>query len=162
MTTMIRHLPRLLNNAYRRVVKRRCPIIAAQELVLACLVEQVRNASSRVTLAERTDALGMPISRIDWRIGESESALRPAAQRADRTGTPTDWFARAFPQRSLKRKISTGVPISLIGLTRPERPEWPTLRNEGLWTGTVRFTELRVFTSREAAYFRPSVTATQR
>ena len=70
--TMIRHLPSLLNNAYRRVVKRRTPIIRAQELVLACLVEQAPDASSRVTLAERKDALGMPISRIDWRIGELE------------------------------------------------------------------------------------------
>ena len=76
--TMIRHLPSLLNSAYRRVVKRRTPIIGAQELVLACLVEQVPDASSRVTLAERKDALGMPISRIDWRIGELEwrSVLR--------------------------------------------------------------------------------------
>jgi choline dehydrogenase-like flavoprotein len=76
--TMIRHLPSLLNNAYRRVVKRRTPIIRAQDLVLVCLVEQAPDASSRVTLAERKDVLGMPISRIDWRIGELEwrSVLR--------------------------------------------------------------------------------------
>jgi len=76
--TMISHLPSLLNNAYRRVVRHRFPIIGARELGLACLVEQVPDTSSRVTLAERTDALGMPISRIDWRIGELEwrSVLR--------------------------------------------------------------------------------------
>lgn len=75
---IIRHLPRLLKNAYRRIVQRRFPIVCIQKLTLVCLVEQVPDPSSRVTLAERTDALGMPISRIDWRIGELEwrSVLR--------------------------------------------------------------------------------------
>jgi choline dehydrogenase-like flavoprotein len=78
LATVIRHLPGLLNNAYRRVVKRRTSIIRAQEMALSCWVEQAPDASSRVTLAERTDALGMPLSRIDWRIGELErrSVLR--------------------------------------------------------------------------------------
>lgn len=78
IAAMIRHLPGLLSNAYRRVVKRQFPIIRIEKLTLVCLVEQVPNACSRVTLAERKDALGMPISRIDWRIGELEwrSVLR--------------------------------------------------------------------------------------
>jgi len=78
IAAMVRHLPSLLGNTYRRVVKRRFPIHRIQKLTLVCLVEQVPNASSRVTLAERTDSLGMPISRIDWRIGEPEwrSVLR--------------------------------------------------------------------------------------
>ena len=78
LATVIRHLPGLLNNAYRRIVKRRTSIINAKEMRLDCWVEQAPNISNRVTLAERTDALGMPISRIDWRIGELErrSVLR--------------------------------------------------------------------------------------
>jgi len=73
-----RHLPRLVRNAYRRIVKRRFPVFCIQKLTLVCLVEQAPDACSRVTLADRKDALGMPISRIDWRIGEVEwrSVLR--------------------------------------------------------------------------------------
>ncbi|MDR3414526.1 MAG: GMC family oxidoreductase [Formivibrio sp.] len=66
------NFPRLLRNAYRRFAKLRGAIVKAEELYLYCLVEQIPNPSSRVTLGERTDALGMPILRIDWRIGEIE------------------------------------------------------------------------------------------
>jgi choline dehydrogenase-like flavoprotein len=72
IATVIRHLPGLLNNVYRRIVKRRTSIVRAQEIVLSCWAEQAPDASSRVTLAERTDTLGMPLSRIDWRLGELE------------------------------------------------------------------------------------------
>jgi choline dehydrogenase-like flavoprotein len=75
--TVVRHLPRVFKNGYRRV-RRRAPIIWAHEVALLCLVEQTPDASSRVMLSERKDVLGMPISRIDWRIGELErrSVLR--------------------------------------------------------------------------------------
>jgi hypothetical protein len=112
ITTVIRQFPRILSNAYRRVVKHRAPIIRAQELVLKCMVEQTPDASSRVTLAERKDALGMPISRIDWRIGELErrSVLRlneligselrriglPEHSPNVRLGGDTDWRSNFF------------------------------------------------------------------
>jgi choline dehydrogenase-like flavoprotein len=69
---VIQNLPRLLSNVYRRVARRQGPILRTDELSLYCLVEQTPNPSSRVTLAEQTDALGMPLLRIDWRIGELE------------------------------------------------------------------------------------------
>ena len=78
LNTVIRHFPGLLNNAYWYVVKRRGPIVKAQEIMLRCLVEQVPDPARRVTLSNHRDALGMPLSRIDWRIDELErrSVLR--------------------------------------------------------------------------------------
>jgi choline dehydrogenase-like flavoprotein len=69
---VIGDLPWLLTNAYRRIARRQGPIQRTDELLLYCLVEQTPDPSSRVTLAEQTDALGMPLLRIDWRIGELE------------------------------------------------------------------------------------------
>ena len=77
-TAVIRGLPRLLSNLYRRVARRQGPILKTAELPLYCLVEQTPDPASRVTLAQKMDALGMPLLRIDWRIGELErrSVLR--------------------------------------------------------------------------------------
>jgi choline dehydrogenase-like flavoprotein len=69
---VIGDLPWLLGNVYRRVVWRQGLIQRTDELSLSCLVEQTPDPASRVTLAEKTDALGMPLLRIDWRIGELE------------------------------------------------------------------------------------------
>ena len=78
LNKVIRHFPVLLDNAYRYVVKRRGAIVKAQEIMLRCLVEQEPDPARRVTLSVRRDALGMPLSRIDWQIGELErrSVLR--------------------------------------------------------------------------------------
>jgi choline dehydrogenase-like flavoprotein len=70
--TVIGDLPRLPGNVYRRIVSRQRVIQITDELPLYCFVEQTPNPSSRVTLAEKTDALGMPLLRVDWRIGELE------------------------------------------------------------------------------------------
>lgn len=72
LSVVIRNLPRLLSNVYRRFVNRQGPIVRTHKLPLYCLVEQTPDPLSRVTLAQQTDALGMPILRIDWRIGELE------------------------------------------------------------------------------------------
>ena len=69
---VIGDLPWLLGNVYRRVALRQIQIPRVAELSLKCLVEQTPDPSSRVTLADQTDALGMPLLRIDWRIGELE------------------------------------------------------------------------------------------
>lgn len=41
-------------------------------LDLDAIVEQTPNCESRITLSDRTDVLGMPLTRIDWRIGHME------------------------------------------------------------------------------------------
>ena len=69
---VVGNLPRLLGNVYRRVARRQAPILRIDEPSLYCLVEQTPDPSSRVTLGRQTDALGMPLLRIDWRIGELE------------------------------------------------------------------------------------------
>jgi hypothetical protein len=65
-------LPRLLGNDYRRVARRQVPTLRIDEPSLYCPVEQTPNPLSRVTLGQQTDALGMPLLRVDWRIGELE------------------------------------------------------------------------------------------
>ncbi len=72
VSIVIGNLPGLLNNAYRRVARRQGPIVKTDEISLYCLVEQTPDPASRVTLAQQTDTLGMPLLRIDWRIGELE------------------------------------------------------------------------------------------
>ncbi len=42
-------------------------------LELLCIVEQQPDPESRVTLADRADRFGVPISRINWKLGEGEA-----------------------------------------------------------------------------------------
>jgi choline dehydrogenase-like flavoprotein len=40
---------------------------------LHCILEQIPDPASRVTLSEdKTDALGMPLSKIDWKVSDTE------------------------------------------------------------------------------------------
>ncbi|WP_088894154.1 FAD-dependent oxidoreductase [Leptolyngbya ohadii] len=63
---------RIVHGLYRRFVKHRPPILKSRKIHLYCLVEQSPDPNSRVTLAVQKDRLGMPLSRIDWRIGAQE------------------------------------------------------------------------------------------
>ena len=66
--------------AARYLVDHRSPIRRLSAISLEAMVEQAPNRDSRLTLGDRTDAFGMPISRIDWRIGETEArTVRRAA-----------------------------------------------------------------------------------
>lgn len=50
-------------------------------LTVEAMCEQLPNPDSRVTLADRRDRLGMPISRIDWRTSDEEArAMRRMAE----------------------------------------------------------------------------------
>lgn len=57
---------------HRKLIAGRPVIHEIERLELLCDVEQAPDASSRITLAERSDALGTPLARVDWRIGELE------------------------------------------------------------------------------------------
>jgi choline dehydrogenase-like flavoprotein len=57
---------------YRRLVQHRPPIAKASAVQLYCLVEQRPDPNSRITLSDKTDRLGMPLSKIDWRISQQE------------------------------------------------------------------------------------------
>jgi choline dehydrogenase-like flavoprotein len=50
----------------------RPPIFQASRVDVYCLVEQEPDPSSRVTLSDRVDGLGVPLSRVDWRVSERE------------------------------------------------------------------------------------------
>jgi choline dehydrogenase-like flavoprotein len=51
------------------------------QLNLTCIVEQRPNPDSRVTLSNRTDRFGMPLSRIDWRTSDQEAETVKAIAR---------------------------------------------------------------------------------
>lgn len=57
---------------YRRYLRNRPTIYKAERVDLHCLVEQRPDPDSRVTLSQKRDRLGMPLSRINWKISEQE------------------------------------------------------------------------------------------
>ena len=65
-------LPLISQGLYRRFVKHRPAIAKNERIDLYCLVEQLPDPESRVTLGDRKDALGMPLSKINWQISEQE------------------------------------------------------------------------------------------
>lgn len=86
---------------YRRLKKHRPPIAKASAVQLYCLVEQRPDPNSRVTLSDKKDRLGMPISRTDWRISRQEKQTvqrmgRLVQQEFQRMGLPqpqlADWL----------------------------------------------------------------------
>ena len=54
------------------VVDRRSPPRRVADLELQCMIEQVPDPHSRVTLSREKDRYGVPLSQIDWRLGEIE------------------------------------------------------------------------------------------
>lgn len=71
-----------------------------KELTLDSMCEQIPNPDSRITLSERTDRLGMRLSRIDWRVHDVES-------------------------RSVSRMAQLiAEQFQILGLPVPELPSW--------------------------------------
>jgi choline dehydrogenase-like flavoprotein len=68
----VRHAPMLAEGALRIAALHRAPVRSLTALELHTIVEQRPDPESRVRLAERRDALGVPISRIDWHVDEQE------------------------------------------------------------------------------------------
>ncbi len=78
----VRHPLLLVEGAFRMVVRRRAPVRLLQRLELHAIVEQQPDPANRITLADRVDALGTPISRIEWRVGGLERlTVRRTAER---------------------------------------------------------------------------------
>ncbi|MFC9897409.1 GMC oxidoreductase [Nocardia sp. NPDC127579] len=70
----------LLAGARRRLIQHAGLPHKLDRIELRCMVEQVPDPDSRVTLSDRVDRLGMPLARIDWRVHEQEdSTVRRAA-----------------------------------------------------------------------------------
>jgi choline dehydrogenase-like flavoprotein len=72
LLTALRQPGTLVEGCRRRIFERKGLLHHLDGLVLDAMVEQTPDADSRVSLAERRDRFGVPISRIDWRIGDKE------------------------------------------------------------------------------------------
>jgi predicted dehydrogenase len=64
----------LAQAAKRRQVDGLPPIPPPKRVVIGANSEQRPDPNSRITLSEHTDALGMPLSRVDWRMDDQELA----------------------------------------------------------------------------------------
>jgi choline dehydrogenase-like flavoprotein len=72
LISVLRRPDTLVEGLRRRFFQKRGLLHHLDELVLDAMVEQTPDASSRITLAERRDRFGVPLPRIDWRIGDKE------------------------------------------------------------------------------------------
>jgi choline dehydrogenase-like flavoprotein len=71
--TVISQFGELLRGLSRRHFHHRPQLNRLQRVELHCILEQVPDPQSRVTLSEeKTDALGIPLSKITWTISEAE------------------------------------------------------------------------------------------
>lgn len=108
---------RLVGAGTRRyLLDHRSPVRRLSAISLQAMVEQEPNRDSRLTLGDRTDAFGLPISRIDWRIGEAEArTVRRAA------GLFASEMARlGAPRPRLVDMITDGaVPFMLPDVAHP-------------------------------------------
>jgi choline dehydrogenase-like flavoprotein/predicted dehydrogenase len=90
----------LAQAAKRRQVDGIPPIPPPKRVIIGANAEQRPNPDSRITLSDQTDALGMPLSRVDWRMDDQELAITTmlGLVRADldRNGLPVpkphDWL----------------------------------------------------------------------
>jgi choline dehydrogenase-like flavoprotein len=70
--TVAVHAPEILSAILRYVIKNRPPL-GAESRVLAVTLEQAPDPESRILLSEdKKDALGIPISKVSWKINDSE------------------------------------------------------------------------------------------
>lgn len=90
----------LLDGLYQRKVKGRSVPHKLDKLVIDCLVEQVPDPDSRLTLSDRRDELGQPLPRIFWKVSDLEK------------------HSVAVLARTLAREIER------LGLKPPTLPEW--------------------------------------
>ncbi len=70
--SIAKHPLLLVGGAVPMLVQHRLPPRLLDALELHVIVEQLPDPSNRVTLAERTDAYGVPLSRIDWHVAPQE------------------------------------------------------------------------------------------
>ncbi|NYF79917.1 GMC oxidoreductase [Granulicella arctica] len=69
---VVKHADQILKGLWTKFIRSGSLPRRMGRLDLDAMVEQMPASSSRVMLSDRVDALGMPIARIDWRIGELE------------------------------------------------------------------------------------------
>ena len=98
--------PLVLAESLKRLARdHRTALSRMSAVALLCMVEQRPDPDSRVTLSRQTDALGVPLSVIDWRVSEQE---RRTVRRA----------SSAFAAEM--RRLGLPVPELLPMITDPE------------------------------------------
>lgn len=68
-----RGAPGIVQGLLDTAVRHRSPRRLLDRLDLYCMVEQGPDPSSRITLSAQRDRLGVPIARVDWKIGAREA-----------------------------------------------------------------------------------------
>ena len=90
-----------------------------------CMTEQVPDPESRITLSDRSDRFGMPLSRVDWKINAAE-------------------------ERSIRRTAElVAAEIARLGYEPPQLESWvtghealpSTFHDVGHPTGTTRMSD---------------------
>ena len=132
----LKHADHVLAGAWHKLVHRRPLPRRFHSLEVDVLLEQAPDPNSRVTLSNRSDALGVPLSRIDWKIGDKERrtaihlghAINEALHRAHLPVMRlVDWVRHRQPQNAVFRD-----PAHPIGATRmAEREELGVVDRDG-------------------------------
>jgi choline dehydrogenase-like flavoprotein len=115
----------LLEGARLRWIAGRNVAHKLDRLAIDCLVEQVPDPESRLTLSDKRDALGMPIARLHWRVSDQErrSVTRLA-----------ELFACEMRRLGLE-------PPKLARWVRESRPDLATFRDVAHPAGTTRMAD---------------------
>jgi choline dehydrogenase-like flavoprotein len=90
----------LLEGLYRRAFQGRSVPHKIKKLVVDCLVEQVPDPDSRITLSERSDENGVPLPSLHWKISDLE--------RRTVAGLAKTFYGE----------------MHRIGVPEPQKPEW--------------------------------------
>jgi choline dehydrogenase-like flavoprotein len=107
----------VISGLKRRFIHHRGVTHKLASLNLECIVEQRPDPDSRVTLADRVDALGMPISRIDWRVSEQEG--RTVKRLAQLFSQEMFRLGLACPKLFDMARSGSNVPLSLPDVAHP-------------------------------------------
>ncbi len=110
---VLRDLDEVARNALRRYRDHKPPQVAVRDVAFECHIEQAPDPDSRITLAEERDALGVPLGRMHWRLGELERRTIAA-------------FAR-----------SLAAELGRLGLARVRIADWVLDGGDG-WTRGVQ------------------------
>ncbi|HEY0786667.1 MAG TPA: GMC family oxidoreductase [Acidobacteriaceae bacterium] len=119
---VIRYQDQILRGLWNKLVRGRSLPRRMGRLDLDAMIEQAPNPHSRITLSGRTDALGMPLACVDWKIGlmERQTAIHlghAVNEALSRSGRPqarlVDWVRDRRPEDAVFED-----PAHPIGATR--------------------------------------------
>jgi choline dehydrogenase-like flavoprotein len=118
----LRHADQLVAGAWAKYIRKRALPRRVGPIEFHLTLEQSPDADSRVTLSDRTDAHGVPLATIDWKVSERERR--------------TAIFLGLSVNEALK---TSGLPTTtLVDWVRDERPEDAVFFDVAHPTGTTR------------------------